>query len=119
MSEHEGPHDVSRERVRVVPLSGEVDLANATYVRERVLAQSSNDLIVMVVDLTDVSFIDSSGVRVLFDVAALLQERDQRLFVVVSREADPWRTLQLSGIERVARVFEDLESARAAAVTEA
>ena len=118
MSEHEGPGDSTPGRVRVVRLTGDVDLANAAEIREQLLRESSNDLIVMVVDMSGLTFIDSSGLRVLFEVAGLLQERDQRLFLVIPSGAHPWRTLEVSGAERVARVFEDVESAKAAAASE-
>ena len=117
MSEHEPPN-VDDVRVGVASLFGEIDLANAQVVREDLLRQATNDLIVLIVDLTDVTFIDSSGIRVLFELAGLLHERDQRLYVVIPTDSHPWRTLEVSGVERSARVFERLGDAREAAASE-
>jgi anti-anti-sigma factor len=44
----------------------------------------SNDVRALVLDLTDTSYIDSSGISLIFDAAARLRNRRQQLRLVVS-----------------------------------
>jgi anti-anti-sigma factor len=64
-------NDVS---LRTVTLSGEYDLARAAELRDDVLDEH-DDQTQVVIDLTDVTFIDSSALRALLDVRNELDRR--------------------------------------------
>jgi anti-anti-sigma factor len=53
--------------VPVARVAGEVDLANAARLRQELMALATDDVDGLVVDVTDVPYADSAGIRVLFD----------------------------------------------------
>jgi anti-anti-sigma factor len=82
--------------LHVVRLDGELDLANASGVDAELQRVEETDADVIVVDLSAVSFIDSSGIRVLI-TAARRSSRDNRL-VLQSPSATVLRVLHLAGV---------------------
>jgi len=97
----------------VLAVDGEIDLATAPQLRVDLLRHARNGLTTLVLDLTPLEFIDSSGVRVLFELSALLREHGQTLSLVLPEGSQAWRALQLSGVERMAAVFQSLDDATA------
>jgi anti-sigma B factor antagonist len=74
------------ETLRGVPvgrLSGEVDASNASELSQQLTAAVPNTALGMVLDLTETSYLDSSGVQLLFELADRLRRRQQRLLLVV------------------------------------
>ena len=53
-----------------IVVSGELDIATATHLREHMSRQLAEPTELVVLDLTDVSFIDSTGLYALLDAAA-------------------------------------------------
>jgi anti-sigma B factor antagonist len=70
--------------VELARVAGEVDASNVDDLSEELLASVSNDVRALVLDLTDTSYIDSSGISLIFDAAARLRNRRQQLRLVVS-----------------------------------
>ncbi len=86
----------STERVRTLRLQGELDLATAEVVREALrdaLADSHEEV---VVDLTGLAFIDSTGIGIL--IAAVAAD-DGVLRFIPSKAPAVSRVLQLTGVE--------------------
>lgn len=80
----------------VLALSGEVDLATAPVVEDELRrAEASQDLIVL--DLRDVSFMDSTGIRMLVAADRRNRERGGAL-VVVQGSTQVRRLFELSGL---------------------
>jgi anti-sigma B factor antagonist len=71
------------EDVQVVSIRGEVDLSNATEVRDAIGQVASADVTVIVVDLSETGYLDSSGIAMLFRLAERLGHRRQELRLVV------------------------------------
>ena len=85
--------DVTRQAdVVVARLSGEIDLANTPTVSAAVLEAVPNDVLGLVVDLADVRYIDSVGIRMLFTFVRSLHAARQGMAVAVPVDA-PVRTL--------------------------
>jgi anti-anti-sigma factor len=76
----------------IASLEGEIDLSNAEALRHQIVEAVPNHAFGLVVDLTDVSYMDSSGVRLLFDTARRLERRQQRL-ATISPAGSPVREL--------------------------
>jgi stage II sporulation protein AA (anti-sigma F factor antagonist) len=91
-------------------LRGEVDLANARSVKERLLEAVPNTATGLVLDLTATHHLDSSGVRVLFELAERLENRRQKLEIVVPDDAPVKRVLLLTELERVVPLFSSLDA---------
>ena len=90
----------STERVRVLVLEGELDLAAAPRLRARVDETRSGAL---VLDLSRATFIDSAVLKELLRARAELAERDIRL--VLAGVAPPIR--RLLDLTRTSELFED------------
>jgi anti-anti-sigma factor len=69
--------------VELAHLAGEVDASNVDELSETLLETISNKARAVVIDLTKTSYIDSSGISLIFDAAARLRNRRQELRLVV------------------------------------
>ena len=85
--------------IPVVRLDGEVDLSNIDEVRHAVFAQADAGHGCLVVDLTSTTYLDSTAVRLLFDLAVRLQARRRRLRLVVSDATIVRRVLVLTKLD--------------------
>ncbi len=70
----------------VLQVAGEVDLATRDELRERLLALVAEGAQHLVVDLTALEFIDSSGLGVLIRVRNVMQEQGGSLTLVANQE---------------------------------
>lgn len=98
----------------VVHIRGEIDLSNASIVRTEILDALSHTAAGIVLDLTETTYLDSSGVRLLFDLAERLQARRQRLALVVTHTALVRRVLVLTKLDDAVPVHEEIDAALAA-----
>ncbi len=97
--------------VPVARISGEIDLANAPRLRDEVLALAVGDVHGLIVDLTEVSYLDSSGVKILFRLASDLRQHDQTLLVTVPVGSPLRRVLKITRFDEVAPICDDLDAA--------
>jgi anti-sigma B factor antagonist len=97
--------------VPVARVAGEVDLANAARLRQELLALATDEADGLVVDLTGVPYADSSGIKVLFDVARDLCRRDLSLVVAVPANSALRRLLKITSFQEVAPICDDAETA--------
>jgi anti-anti-sigma factor len=91
-------------------LSGEVDLANARSVKERLLDAVPNTASGLVLDLSATIHLDSSGVRLIFELAERLENRRQKLEIVVPDESNIRRVLLLTEVDSVVPMFTSVEA---------
>jgi anti-sigma B factor antagonist len=101
----------------VVQLAGELDLYNAQAVREELLRQAGEDPERLVVDLTQVTFIDSTGLGVLIEARTRL--RNRQAFMLAAPPLEARRALEISGLDRHFAVHDSVEEALGAAVESA
>ena len=73
----------SEGNVELARLAGEVDASNVDDLSQRLLSSVSNKARALVLDLTETSYIDSSGISLIFDAAARMRNRRQQLRLVV------------------------------------
>ncbi len=83
-------------------LSGEIDLANAAVVESEIRSAVSYQPSAVLVDLTDLSYIDSAGIRILYGLASRLQALRIVLELIVPLESPTRRLIELSGFESIA-----------------
>jgi anti-anti-sigma factor len=74
----------SQGDIELAQVAGEVDASNVGDLSERLLAAVSNRARAVVLDLSKTSYIDSSGISLIFDAAARLRNRRQELRLVVT-----------------------------------
>lgn len=70
--------------IELAHVAGEVDASNVDDLSEQLLAEVSNQSRALVLDLRETSYIDSSGISLIFDAAARLRNRRQQLRLVVT-----------------------------------
>jgi anti-sigma B factor antagonist len=100
------------ENACLVELVGELDLGTIPQLESPLMrAIESNDGVIL--DLSRLSFIDSSGIGLLID-AHRATEGAGRLHTVVSRASQVERVFTIAGIDRALPVFTDRAEAAAA-----
>lgn len=85
-----------------IALSGEIDLANAAAVEEEIRVAVSQQPTTVSVDLTDLTYVDSAGIRILFALASRLRALRIMLELVVPLDSPTRRLIELSGFESLA-----------------
>ena len=98
----------------VVTVAGEVDMFTAPRVAEavgRALADPAVDVIV--VDLTEVGFLDHAGLDALVDAHRAAERQREPLRVVVDHNRPVVRPLEITGLERVLALYYDVAEALA------
>jgi anti-anti-sigma factor len=82
-----------------ISISGEIDIDNAASVEEQVLGAIENQATAVLIDLTNMEYMDSSGLRILFTLAARLEVLQIELEVVTFAGSSPCRVLELAGFD--------------------
>lgn len=103
-----------REAARVARISGEIDLATAEGLREQIFSSVMADAKPVVIDLTDTGYLDSSGVRLLYDLVEQLRARGQPVAIVVADEAVVRRVMVLTKLDDVVPLYPRIDEALAA-----
>ena len=85
-----------------ISLSGEIDLANAAVIEDEIRSAVSTQPSAVSVDLTELSYIDSAGIRILYGLASRLQALRIVLELIVPLESPTRRLIELSGFESIA-----------------
>lgn len=91
------------ETVRIA-VSGEIDLANAGSVENLLLDAVSNRTTAVSIDLGGLSYIDSAGLRVLFELGTRLRTLQTTFELIVPVRSPARRAIELSGLDSVAAV---------------
>ena len=98
-----------REEAIVVSLAGELDLYNAEEMRGALLEASQAEPDLLVVDLEDVRFIDSTALGVLIEARKRMAERKGLRLAAPGLETR--RALEVSGLDRVFLVYDTVAEA--------
>ncbi|WP_420618049.1 STAS domain-containing protein [Candidatus Poriferisocius sp.] len=100
----------SHGRWEVLTVTGEIDMATAPRFRQRLLAVIGTGAQNVVIDLSGVDFIDSTGLGVLMGGAKRVRSAggDIRLVMAGSRLAD---LIELTRLDRVLDVFDSVSAA--------
>lgn len=96
----------------VVSLAGELDLYNASTVRETLLECCAERPDRLIVDLSGVKFIDSTALGVLIEARTRMENK--RSFLLAAPGLETRRALEISGLDRHFTVHESLDEARSA-----
>lgn len=95
----------------IATLTGEIDPSNARDLSRSLTSAVPNDAMAVVVDLTDVDYLDSSGVQLLFELAERLTGRQQRMAVAVPPDAPARRVLEIVALDATAPVLDSRDEA--------
>ncbi len=97
----------------LVELSGEVDLYTAPRFKEDLVGLIESGVEAIVIDLSQVTFIDSTALGVIISGVKRLRERDGRLMIVAGSRPVV-RILDITGLDKVLTVFDTRDEALAA-----
>jgi anti-anti-sigma factor len=103
--------------VVIARLTGELDIAVAAPTGRKIGAGVPSSARGVVVDMTELEFMDSSGISMLFALARQVGSHRQELRVVAEPGRPVARVLEIVEFERAAPIHADVESAIAAIVT--
>lgn len=95
---------------RLVRIIGEIDLSNVAEVLSAVIAAVPHDAALVVLDLSDVTYLDSAGISMLFRLAERLGYSRQPLRLVVPSAAPIRAVLELTSLTSFIPVVESLRS---------
>jgi len=106
------------EKLRFEPLGdvvlasvrGEVDLSNALSVKRELLDAVPNTASALVLDLSETEHLDSSGVRLIFELAERLERRGQKLELVVPDDSIIRRILVLTEVHQAVPLFTSVDA---------
>lgn len=98
----------------VVRLGGELDLYNAPHVRKALNAACADSPGRVVVDLSEVEFIDSTALGVLIEARRWLD--NSRAFLLAAPGLETRRALEISGLDRHFTVHQSVSEALLAKV---
>ena len=96
----------------VVAVTGEITFSNVTALDRQIvvaLADATN----LVVDLTDVTFIDSSGLSTLLTASARAREHGGTVALVLAQDEPP-SIFRFRGVDRLLALYPSREAALAA-----
>jgi len=97
--------------VIVVAPSGELDMSNGEVLEDAIDQARRDGATTLIVDLRELSFMDSSGLRLLLDAWNESKLSDRRLSIVVPRTGLVRRVLEVSGCITILPVVDDLNDA--------
>ncbi len=100
-----------QEEAQVVRLAGEVDISNASRLEEDISEAVPNDVAGLVLDLSDTGYLDSAGIRMLFELAQRLEGRRQSLALVVPEGSLIRHSLIVTEVAQTMGVHETLAAA--------
>jgi len=92
----------------VITVSGEVDLATSPDLDAAIIAALDSGAGSLVVDLTDVSFMDSSGLGVIVRGLKRCREADKDLDLLITNER-VLKVFGITGLDQVIPIHDSLE----------
>lgn len=98
-------------RGAVVRLTGEIDLSNAEGMRRAIARAIPNHAVVLILDLSEVDFLDSAGIQLIYQLREDLRARGQILQLVVASTSPTHDALTLAGVTHHVEIVETLDDA--------
>jgi anti-sigma B factor antagonist len=98
-----------REGIAVVSIAGEIDLSTAPAFEAAIAGALDDDPPVLVIELSDVSFMASVGLRILAATHEKVSESVQ--VAVVAGNPATSRPMQLTGLDKVLSLYPTLDEA--------
>lgn len=94
----------------IVDVKGEVDLYSSPALRERIVKLVEEGKTRLMVNLSEVGFMDSSGLGALVGALKRVNERSGRL-VLVCPEGSPLKVLTITGLDKVFPIHATVDEA--------
>jgi anti-anti-sigma factor len=100
------------EKILTATIAGEIDISNTSDLRRSIDAQLA-DTVTVIIDLSATTFLDSTGVALLFEMASRLRTTRRTLYLVIPADAAIRRIATLTGLSEQITVLPKLSDATA------
>ena len=100
------------DSVVIAEISGEIDMSNTNELRMALNSMTSNEALGLVIDLSELEYIDSAGIHLIYRLRDSLRSRGQQLRLVIPRDSVVYQTLKLAAVQPGSEMVETLEAAR-------
>jgi anti-anti-sigma factor len=104
-------HFTVRDEALVAQLTGQIDLSNADDLARVMQEAAPNDALGIIVDLTEVAYLDSAGIRLIYQLRESFRARGQKLELIIAEGSPVGDALRLSGVKPHALIFASVEDA--------
>ena len=94
----------------VAALNGDIDVSEVDRVSSQILGAVNNDVRAIVVDLSKVSYLDSTGIQMLFDLIRRFHSARQAVGVVVPESSPLSTLLKITHVHEACPVAPTVES---------
>jgi anti-sigma B factor antagonist len=94
-------------------LTGDVDMSNGPELAAAIMQATSNHALGVVLDLSEVDYLDSAGIHLIYRLRESLRVRGQELAIVIPKSSPVNDALRLAGLERFVEGFETPDDALA------
>jgi anti-anti-sigma factor len=95
----------------VAILTGEIDMSNATSVRQQIAESVTPDDDAVIIDMSELSFIDSAGLHAMIELGTVLDERRQHLLLCLPPNSTIRRAIEIIGLPHAVAVYSDRNEA--------
>jgi anti-anti-sigma factor len=102
-SDHDG--------VQVARLTGEIDLSNADSIGDAIAETTPNRMLGLVLDLSQLHYLDSAGIHLIYSLRERLRARGQSLGLVVPPGSASNDALRLAGVTLHVPISQTLQGA--------
>lgn len=90
-----------------IRLAGDIDMTNADGIGEQIDDAITNQATLVEVDLAEVTYLDSAGLRVLSNLAGRLQRLQIQLRVLAPAGSAARHVIELTGLTEFVQVYDD------------
>ena len=97
--------------IRLIKLDGKLDIAGAREIEGKIASYSAGEKPRLIVDLSDVEFIASIGIRLLTLTAKSIASRGGKM-ILLNPNPDVQHVLDVTGIPAIVPISSDLETAQ-------
>ena len=112
MTDFTSERSMVRDGLGLIKLTGEVDLYTAPRFKDDLVALIDDGAVDVVIDLSGVTFIDSTALGVIISGVKRLHDRDGRLRIVAASRPVV-RILDITGLDKVLTIFDTRDAALA------
>jgi anti-sigma B factor antagonist len=103
-------NELTLDDVHVVAVRGEIDLFTAPELKQVLTGAIEGGHLRLIVDLTDVSFLDSTALGVLIGAVKRLRSRDGAM-AIVNTDANIAKTFDITGLDQIFTIVDSRDAA--------
>ena len=94
----------------IATLQGEIDISNVAEIGEEIRDAIGNDPVGLCLHLDEVRYVDSAGIRMVFDLVARLEACRQRVAIVMSADAPIRRLIEITNLGDLVTIHDAVDA---------